>query len=58
MNMKNLQSVQPISRYSELLQQVGLHFVPDQRSHIFCVHVIVHRNKFLYYKTNQMHQFP
>jgi hypothetical protein len=22
------------------------------------IHVIVHRNKFLYNKTNQMHQFP
>jgi len=25
---------------------------------VFCVHVTVHRNKFLYNKTNQMHQFP
>ena len=24
----------------------------------FYVHVTVHRNKFLYNKTNQMHQFP
>ena len=24
----------------------------------FYVHVIVHRNKFLFNKTNQMHQFP
>ena len=24
----------------------------------FCVHVTVSRNKFLYNKTNQMHQFP
>ena len=24
----------------------------------FCIHVTVHRNKFLYNKTNQVHQFP
>jgi len=34
MNMKNLQSVQPIIPYSEPLQQVGQDFVPAQRSHI------------------------
>jgi len=25
---------------------------------VFYVHVTVHRNKFLYNKTKQMHQFP
>ena len=33
-------------------------YASQEQPYVFYVHVSVHRNKFLYNKTNQMHQFP
>ena len=40
------------------LSWVEIYFLTQTNKTVFYVHVTMHRNKFLYNKTNQMHQFP